>query len=451
LQHQRGHHSLLLPAILAFACGPGEGGDGLSAGSPGQGTLPAGSTSVEGTSSSTSSSAEPGSTGGSGTEAAPNASGDTTTAGAPESTTGAAGSTSGDTSGDTSEDTSGEAPADPSNGSSGSSGSSGDGPGDEGTTGGPGMGDAPPPPTNAPDENLLVALVGDMGAGSAPKAVYQRVLDEGADLLIVLGDFDYGDDPAQFFKDMEGVLGGTFPVFGVIGNHDVAEWDGYQSGLKARLAKVQGAACTGDLGVDSSCKYRGLHFVLSGVGTIGTKAKHEQYIADALAADDSLWSLCIWHKNMRDLQAGDKSDDVGWPAFKHCQKEGAPIVMGHEHSYARTRALTDIGNKGNGHGATGLPELLEVGPGRTFTVVSGLGGKSIRAYEDALHKDDQWWATLYASDYHRQNGVEKPGASGEDGVLFMRFNVDGDAASAHGYFKTVKGEVIDEFDVVKKQ
>ena len=30
-------------------------------------------------------------------------------------------------------------------------------------------------------------------------------------------------------------------------------------------------------------------------------------------------------------------------------------------------------------------------------------------------------------------------------------NVDGDASTAHGYFKTVKGEVIDEFDVVKKQ
>jgi len=305
-------------------------------------------------------------------------------------------------------------------------------------------------PKNAPDANLLVALVGDMGEGSGPQAVYQRVLDEGADFLIILGDFDYGDSPAQWSKDMNAVLGDSFPVFGVIGNHDVKAWDGYQALLKERLAKIPGAECTGDLGVDSSCKYRGLHFVLSGVGTTGSKAMHETYLADALAADDSLWSLCIWHKNMRDLQAGDKSDDVGWKAFQICQQDGSPIVMGHEHSYARTVALTDVGNKANGHGASGSSELIEIGPGRTFTTVSGLGGKSIRAYEKALHQADSWWATLYASDYHRKNGVEKQDAGADDGVLFMRFTVDGDPKAAHGYFKTVGGELIDEFDVVRK-
>lgn len=314
----------------------------------------------------------------------------------------------------------------------------------------PGGADSGAPPKQAPDTNLLVALVGDMGTGSTPRAVYQRVLDEGADVLIILGDYDYTDSPSQWTKDMNAVLGDSFPVFGVIGNHDVSAWSGYQAKLAERLAKIPGATCTGDLGVDASCTYRGLHFVLSGVGTIGAKAEHEAFLADALATDDSVWSLCLWHKNQRDLQAGDKPDEVGWKAFEICQQDGSPIMMGHEHSYARTRGLTDIGNKAAGHGAVGMPELIELAPGRTFTTVSGLGGKSIRAYEAALHKDDTWWATLYASNYHRQNGVEKPKPDADHGALFMRFTVDGDPNTAHGYFKTVGGEVIDEFDVVKQ-
>lgn len=307
------------------------------------------------------------------------------------------------------------------------------------------------PPDDVPDENLLVALVGDLGKGSNPRSVYKLILEEGADFLIVLGDLDYDDSPGTFKSDLEAVLGDDFPVFGVIGNHDVKKWSGYQPIFEDRLAKIQGAQCTGDLGVDADCTYRGLHFVLSGVGTIGSKSDHEKYIAEALSADDSLWSLCVWHKNQRDMQAGDKPDEVGWTAYQHCQQDGAIVVAGHEHSYARTRTLTDVGNKKNHHGATGMPELLEVGPGSTFSVVSGLGGKSIRAYSKDLHDGQKWWATLYASDYHRKNGVEVKGSKADYGALFMRFHVDGDPNTAHGYFKSVSGEVADEFDVVKKK
>lgn len=306
------------------------------------------------------------------------------------------------------------------------------------------------PPSPGPDKDLLVAMVGDMGSGSKPKAVYQLILDEQADFALITGDFDYKDSPSTFQKEMNAVLGADYPAFPVIGNHDKSKWSQYQADFKARLAKIPGAVCTGDLGVDASCTYRGLHFVLSGVGTIGSKAKHEDYIAAALAADNSPWSLCVWHKNMRDLQAGDKPDEAGWPAFKHCQDAGAIVVMGHEHSYARTRTLTDIGNSAEGHGAIGMPDLLEVAPGKTFTVVSGLGGKSIRSWDSGIHKSDTWWGTLYTSNYYRKNGVDMKKTSADEGALFMRFNVGGDPSAAEGYFKTVNGEIIDEFDIVRK-
>jgi hypothetical protein len=239
-------------------------------------------------------------------------------------------------------------------------------------------------------------------------------------------------------------------VFPAVGNHDVKAWKQYQADFKDRLAKIPGAVCTGDLGVDASCTYRGLHFVLSGVGTIGSKGAHEDYIASALAADNSPWSLCVWHKNMRDLQAGDKPDEAGWQAFKNCQDAGAIIVMGHEHSYARTRTLTDIGNTAKGHGAIGMPDLLEVAPGKTFTVVSGLGGKSIRAWDSGIHQSDTWWGTLFTSNYYRKNGEDMKKTPCEHGALFLRFNVDGDPSAAQGYFKGVDGQVIDEFDIVRK-
>jgi hypothetical protein len=307
-----------------------------------------------------------------------------------------------------------------------------------------------PGPGTGPDKDLLVALVGDMGTGGGPKGVYKLIKDEKADFAIITGDFDYKNDPATFLSEMNAGLGADYPAFPVIGNHDKSKWTQYQADFKARLAKIPGAVCTGDLGVDASCTYRGLHFVLSGVGTIGSKPKHEDYIASALAADNSPWSLCVWHKNMRDLQAGDKPDEAGWQAFKNCQDAGAIVVMGHEHSYARTRTLTDIGNSAKGHGAIGMPELLEVGPGKTFSVVSGLGGKSIRAWDSGIHKSDTWWGTLYTSNYYRKNGVDMKKTPCEHGALFLRFNVDGDPSAAQGYFKSVDGEVIDEFDVVHK-
>ena len=96
-------------------------------------------------------------------------------------------------------------------------------------------------------------MMGDQGTGSDPKAVYQLALDEGADFIIVLGDFDYEDDPPLWQSEMVEVLGDTYPVFGVVGNHDVDAWDGYQSVLQTRLDAIAGAECSGDLGTMTSC------------------------------------------------------------------------------------------------------------------------------------------------------------------------------------------------------
>lgn len=298
-------------------------------------------------------------------------------------------------------------------------------------------------PTEA---NLKVAFIADQGFGKKASAVLQLIADEKADMVLHQGDFDYNDDPDAWDKQISSLLGPDFPYFASIGNHDTDAWLGYQQKLQARLGRISGATCSGDLGVKSVCRYKGLFFILSGAGTRGSG--HDVYIRDQLAADNSIWRICTWHKNQHDMQAGGKKDEVGWQPYRVCQGSRAIIATGHEHTYSRTLTLTDVGNRAKGHGATGQPDQVQVGVGKTFVFVSGLGGQTKRDYHPAQHDDDTWWATIYTSDYYLRNGEEITNYNYDYGALFVTFYVDGDPTKARGYFKNIDGEIIDTFDIV---
>jgi hypothetical protein len=317
-------------------------------------------------------------------------------------------------------------------------------------------GDAPTdtgPVTGATVPNLKVAFLGDQGANSNTAAVLKQVKAEGAQFLIILGDFDYRDDPNLWDSTLTANLGADFPVFAAAGNHDVPKWPDYKTKLEGRLAKITGAKCSGEYGVKASCNYLGLFFVLSGVGTIGTG--HEAYIKDALTTDKSIWRVCAWHKNQHDMQIGGKSDEVGWTAYQTCQNNGALIMTGHEHSYSRTKTLNALGDRAKGHGAFGEFAKLVVkqgAPGNTFVTVSGLGGVDIRDHETS-HDGDTWWASWYASNGHLKNGMKLTTASGSGvgyGATYVTFNVDGNPKKARGYMKNLKGVEIDNFEITRE-
>jgi hypothetical protein len=327
---------------------------------------------------------------------------------------------------------------------------------DEGT-GVPDGGDAPldaPPATGATIPNLKVAFVGDQGATSNTTAVLKMVKSEGAQFLIVLGDFDYTSNANLWDSTLTAGLGADFPVFAAAGNHDVDAWPAYKAKLDARLAKITGAKCTGEYGVKSSCTYLGLFFVLSAVGTMGTG--HETYIKDSLAADKSIWRVCAWHKNQSDMQLGDKGNEVGWLAYQTCQNNGALIMTGHEHSYSRTKTVNALGDATKGHGAFGEFAKMVVksgAPGSTFVTVSGLGGVGIRDFDSSRHADDTWWASWYTSDGHLKNGTKLTTPSGSGvgyGATFVTFNVDGNPKKARGYMKNLKGVEIDNFEITRE-
>jgi len=325
----------------------------------------------------------------------------------------------------------------------GSDGDSSDGSSSAGsdTTGGP--------PAGATPENLRVAFFGDHGLGSESVATLELVISEDADFLVILGDFDYGDDPEAWHAQLDEGLGADFPMFAVAGNHDEAAWDGYRQVLMDRLAPIANAECDGEIGIQMSCNYQGIELVLSGVGTMDPPGdqSHEEFITERLGASEQIWKFCAWHKNQNDMQVGEKGNEVGWEAYQACQNAGAIVATGHEHSYSRTLTLTDIGNVEAGHGATGEHNIMQVAPGSNFVFVSGMGGVGIRDYNADQHDDDTWWSTFYTSDRYVREGEEIEGFEVELGVMFIDFYVDGDPYKAHAYFKTLTGEIIDEFDI----
>lgn len=290
--------------------------------------------------------------------------------------------------------------------------------------------------------NFMVAFIGDQGLGSNARAVLELIRNEGADMVVVQGDLGYNENdataPARWGAMVSETLGADFPLFVSQGNHDVGQWSQYRQLLQARLNAVSGETCTGDIGVQSTCSYQGLTFT----STYGRA--DAAYIRDAHANTDSLWTVCSWHHNQQAMQVGGKSDEVGWEPYEACREAGAIIATAHEHSYERTKSLSNMQSQSFGLSNPSAADLL-ISPGQTFAFVSGLGGASIRDQERCLPSAPPYgchgeWANIYTSTQGAKYGA-----------LFMEFNVHGNSRQARGYFKNIAGEIVDEFTVINNK
>jgi len=288
-------------------------------------------------------------------------------------------------------------------------------------------------------ENLTIAYIGDTGKGASAKAVYQLVKDEGAELVVHTGDFDYDYDPAGFYAELNEVFGKHFPVLGVIGEHDVADWadiPGYQDYLMLKLRGIENITCSGSIGVNYWCIYRGLYLTFSGIGTIcktSTNLKALQYYITSDQALQFPFKICAWHKNQRSLQISSRvQDETGYEPYEMCRQEGAMIITGHSHCYARTHLLSDT-----------ISPLVEsssspytLSPGNTIVVANGLGGNSIDVINTGLAEMKYWGST-----YCRNSNAEF-------GAFICKYNLDGDPNRALCYFKDIHGNIPDSFEVV---
>ncbi|MFM2383702.1 MAG: hypothetical protein RIQ72_274 [Candidatus Parcubacteria bacterium] len=299
--------------------------------------------------------------------------------------------------------------------------------------------------TSLSSSTYIVAFVGDIGINSDSRKVLSLVKQE-ASASVILGDFDYADRPDLWSKMLDEQLGRTFPLIMLIGNHDEKKWSEYLADIKSRLARTPAVNCRGDIAVKSVCAYKDMRVVITAPGISSLQASSSVYAdyieTEGAKLDAKTWNLCAWHKNQRRMQVGTKADEAGWETYEACDALGFPIMTAHEHSYSRSFLFSDVKkqeltrhesialNANAGLKEAKTIDHLKLAAGKTFVMVSGLGGKSIRPQT----RNDAWWSSIYTS----TQGA-KPGA------LFCAFNYKGDTKRALCYFKNIDGEVKDVF------
>ena len=74
--------------------------------------------------------------------------------------------------------------------------------------------------------DFKVAIFGDLGTDKKSKKLLKMIRDDGADMVLHLGDIDYDNDPAAHSKRVERIFGADFPYLTLIGNHDEKRWYG---------------------------------------------------------------------------------------------------------------------------------------------------------------------------------------------------------------------------------
>jgi hypothetical protein len=276
---------------------------------------------------------------------------------------------------------------------------------------------------------VKAAFIGDQGLGGDAEATLQLIKDEGADLIVHQGDFDYDDDPQAWDGQITSILSDDFPYFASVGNHDNCCISEYQQVLQARLDKAPEASCEGELIVQTTCTFRGLYMVFTAPDVVADgDTVYAPYIRDQLAKSDAIWKICSWHKNMSAMQVGGKDDEAGWGVYEECRKGGAFVATGHEHSYSRTHLMSSFESQT----VASTSSTLVIERGKSFAFVSGLGGNSIRDQQ----RGGDWWAAIYTS---------TQGAN--FGALFCTFFA-GAPDRASCYFKDIDGNVPDAFDLI---
>ena len=287
------------------------------------------------------------------------------------------------------------------------------------------------PATGFSQDTVKVAFTADQGVGEFSRSVLALVRDEGADLLMLQGDFGYDANTAHIWaSELDEILGEDFPVLGVAGNHENFEWPLYKRFLQKKLDNLDTLDCDGDTGVKAICQFGLLDIVQVSPGIyevegIAARDNYAQYLTDNLSVSDKPWRICAWHKNQSNMQVGKKNDSVGAELYEACREQGAIIATGHDHTYSRTFLLDDMLNPNVVHRESEM--IIE--PGASISFVSGLGGQNIRPQQ----RHDDWWASAYTSTQNASHGA-----------LFCEFG----PTKAECYFKDVSGAVPDIFTLV---
>jgi predicted phosphodiesterase len=285
--------------------------------------------------------------------------------------------------------------------------------------------------------NTKIAFLGDNN-----RYTLDLVVQERAEAVVHMGDFDYEDDADLFAEQIEDVLGATFPYYISLGNHDTDAWSDYHRYFYDRYrASNMDDECIGDIGINHVCSYKGILLVGTAVGSCSySDSSHADYVDDVLSTYGSKWKFIHHHKNQKVYQLCTKSDETGYEILDVARQHGAIIATGHEHSYARTLSMTNYQTRQSVAGSFNPHVKI----GQSFLFCSGLGGESIRDHCDNLENQAHWAATAAGNGctgYCTNESLET-----SYGVLFCTFNVGG-AGYTNCYFKDRNNRLFDNFNV----
>lgn len=375
-----------------------------------------------------------------------------------------------------------------------------------------------------------IAFLADAGLNQASSRVLQLIKDEGCDIVLHQGDLDYMGKAQEFFASVDDVLGKDFPYFITMGNYESKRgkgrevaWDAYYNVFKARLKRVKDVKCAVVAFRNLACEYEGVSFVTSAIGVNASRLGldlRELKTAQAAVWGGSeedranrnirpTWRFCSWHLPMIDFQIGFR-EGVPWmsspklvEAYEACRARGAAILTGHEHYYVRSHTIRrfaadsklvkyeqsyidvlsnglDFATHVSNDSAQGSlsskqrkrVEVVKLGPGSSFAVVSGLGGHSVsipseervEAFPhlaavhpiDLMTREDPNGKVFYprvTGGYSEtsSNRIDKevdPTVGYPFGALICSLQKS-TAQRANGlcYFKTISGKVVDTFVV----
>ena len=318
-------------------------------------------------------------------------------------------------------------------------------------------------PPAADPETFIIASIGDTSLKNA-RPIYEIVKRNNADLLIINGDITYAADPAGLHALLNDIFGEAYPVLITVGNHDTGIYTDYQevfleryNAYKASIANqslsdVEVLRCEGEIGVNQFCSYKNLGFILSGIGsTCMDDAQLNRNLEQQLGVMEEnklLWRSVFIHKNQHLLQTGTKFDEVGYFAYQESFRRGAAVMTAHEHSYARTKQLENVGSRPSEFVIVPEEELeelidgmevLAVGPSSSHVVSNGIGGKSFRGARRQARRRP-WWQTLFNGDNNNFNY----------GAHFCEYNVQGRNDLAYCFLETVDGTKADEYFIVSQ-
>ena len=291
-------------------------------------------------------------------------------------------------------------------------------------------------------EEIKIAFIANQGYNQSAYDVLALLTAQEPDLVVINGNLGY--DSYDYWSDMMSIF--DIPFIASIGASDKVDWEYYKPDIENNFN--DDVVCEGITGDQMTCVFKGISFIISGVGTTFETQGHLTYINDSLKTD-SEWKFCVWNKANKDLRISNKedNDDLIFDYYDVCRKQGALIVTGYDMSYARTKTLASFE-------PITTEDNYNIEPERTIVFMSGLGGYANETYNCANHDTDTWWSTIFTENYYLNKGLEIAKSCDTTlntefnyGALFITINPNGEEHVAHSEFITVDETVIDSIDI----